>query len=167
MTVQALTSFTYKDNVLSMYAGEVADVDDTIGAELIAEGYVKECSESGGGGYDIDIFVDSSMDSATTDNSQILSGSYASVREKLINGEAVQGILHCAYDYNETGHYDNAEMFYLSVVTEDEYGILTLVFFRMSAYISTQIASPKYAFSVVTLTEDGIGSIKYGINQMQ
>ena len=161
MTVQALTSFTYKDNVLSMYAGEVADVDSTIGADLISEGYVKEYSEGGSGGYDIDIFVDASMDSATTDNSQILSGSYASVREKLINGEAVQGILHCAYDYNETGHNDTAEMFYLSLVSEVENGILSLVFFRMSAGITTQMVNSQFAVSVVTLTEDGIDSINY------
>ena len=162
MTVQALTSFTYKDNILSMYAGEVADVDDTIGAELIAEGYVKEYSESGSdGGYDIDIFVDSSMDSATTDNSQILSGSYASVREKLINGEAVRGILHCAYDYNETGHNDTAEMFHLSLVSEVENDTISLVFFRMSAGITTQMVNPQFACSVVTLTEDGIDSIIY------
>ena len=51
MKVQALVSFTYKDNVLSMYAGEVADVDSTISADLISEGYVKEYSEGGGSDY--------------------------------------------------------------------------------------------------------------------
>lgn len=51
MKVQALVSFTYKDNVLSMYAGEIADVDSTIGADLISEGYVKEYSEGGGSDY--------------------------------------------------------------------------------------------------------------------
>ena len=115
----------------------------------------------GGGGYDIDIFVDSSMDAASTDNSQILSGSYASVREKLINGEAVRGILHSAYDYNEVGHYDTAEMFYLSSVAEDLNGVITLVFFRMSAGITTQMVNPRFSVSFVTLTEDGIDSIKY------
>lgn len=52
MKVQALVSFTYKDNVLSMYAGEIADVDSTIGADLISEGYVKEYSEGGDDGLE-------------------------------------------------------------------------------------------------------------------
>ena len=55
MKVQALVSFTYKDNVLSMYAGEIADVDSTIGADLISEGYVKEYSEGGGIGTPISV----------------------------------------------------------------------------------------------------------------
>ena len=44
MTVKALKSFTYQNNILSMYAGEVADIDSTIAADLIAEGYVEEYS---------------------------------------------------------------------------------------------------------------------------
>lgn len=44
MLVKAKVSFTYEGNILSMYAGEVADIDSTIAVDLIAEGFVEEYS---------------------------------------------------------------------------------------------------------------------------
>ena len=48
MRVKALVSFTYKDLSLSMYGGEVADIDDTIASNLIGDGYVEKYSGDGG-----------------------------------------------------------------------------------------------------------------------
>lgn len=48
MKVIALTRFVYKDNTVSMHEGQIAEIADSIAADLIADGYVKEYSEGGG-----------------------------------------------------------------------------------------------------------------------
>jgi len=71
--VIAIETFTYKDNTVSMHKGQIAEIDDTIATELIADGYVEEYTQGGGGSgaFVVNFTFDGDFDDAdwTTDKS--------------------------------------------------------------------------------------------------
>ena len=168
MTVQALTSFTYKDNILSMYAGEVADVDDTIGAELIAEGYVKEYSEGGGsdGGYDIVIHCDTTFTEAgnTLSHYSLTKGSYSELYDKFVSGAPLNGVIYYSYDYDGVGHNTTYYAVPLTKVEWYSNNVLTLVFTKVNAY-GTEAMTIYFDSFDVTISADGINSISHVSNR--
>lgn len=47
MIVKALKTFVYVNLEVSMHEGQIADIDDEIAGEMIAEGFVEESEKEG------------------------------------------------------------------------------------------------------------------------
>jgi hypothetical protein len=101
--VIALQTFTYADNTVSMYKGEVAEIDADIADELIADGFVKEY------GGDTGIMV------VEVGENNVLNHSYEEIVEHVANG----GYVYCNVDgtiYNLHGIYaDDEEIEFLNI----------------------------------------------------